>query len=76
MYDLQRTCVFSIYVSTTFEPVRAEIVLCLGAETPVQATRLYNSEQCSKLDPVQKASVAYNLRWNLLQTQGIFRGDF
>ena len=45
---------YSRLFSTMIERVRAEIVLCLGAETPVQVTQLYNSEKCSESDPVHK----------------------
>ena len=31
---------------------------CCGGETPVQAMRFFNSEQCLELDQVQKSSVA------------------
>ena len=51
---IYNTRVFFDVFSTAIERVRGEIVVCLGAETPAQATRFYNSEQCSKSDPVQK----------------------
>ena len=52
---------YSWFFSTTIERVHAETVLCLGAETPAQATQFYDSEQRSELDPVQKklSSVEY-----------------
>ncbi len=45
---------YSWFFGTTIERVRAEIVLCLGAETPVQATRFYNSELVLKKGPPLK----------------------